>query len=52
MNLDFVTVIVKCCIPETNEIDFERNICNDIEKIATGGTGGSVKLTNFSYDFL
>ena len=40
MNLDFVTVIVKCCIPERNEIDFEGNSCNDVEKIANVGLGG------------
>ena len=40
MNLDCVIVIVKCCIPETNETNFEKNICNDIEKIVTIGTGG------------
>ena len=40
MNLDTVIVIVKCCIPETNETDCEGNSSNDVEKIATVGTGG------------
>ena len=40
MNLDFVIVIVKGCISEINETNFELNICNDIEKIPTVGTGG------------
>ena len=29
-----------CCIPETNETNFEKNSCNDTEKIATVGSGG------------
>ena len=40
MNLDFAIVIVKCCIPETNETNFEKNSYNDTEKIATVGSGG------------
>ena len=40
MNLNFVIVTVKCCLPETNETNFEKNICNDIEKIVTVGSGG------------
>ena len=40
MNLDFVIIIVKCCIPETNETKFKKNSCNDTKKIATVGSGG------------
>ena len=49
MNLDIVIVTVKCCIPEINEINFENNSCNDINKIATFGTGG--QQTTFSMFF-
>ena len=49
MNLDFVKVTVKCCIPEINETNFENNACNDINKIATFGTGG--QQTTFSTFF-
>ena len=49
MNLDCVIVIVKCCIPETNETNFEKNICNDIEKNCDywDGGGQQAKFSTF-----
>ena len=38
-----------CCIPETNEAIFQKNVSNDIEKIAAVGTGG--QQTTFSTFF-
>ena len=40
MNPNYVIVIATCRIPETNETNFQKNICSDTEKIATVGTGG------------
>ena len=40
-NLDFVIVVVMCCIPETNETNFQKKSCNDIEKNCGCGYGGS-----------
>ena len=40
MNLDFVIVIVKCCIPETNEANLKRIVATTVKKIATVGLGG------------
>ena len=51
VNLDFVIVNVTCRIPETNEANFRKNVCNDIEKNCNCWEGGSVKLTNFSSGF-
>ena len=51
MNLDFVIVVVTCCVSETNEINFQMNIWNDIEN-GDCWDKRSVKLTNFSYGFL
>ena len=47
MNLDIVTFIITCCIPETNVTNFQKNICIDIEKNATAMGRGLVKLTQF-----
>ena len=50
MNPDYVIVSVMCRIPETNETTFQKNICNDIEKIATVGTGGQhTTVSTFFY---
>ena len=49
MNLDFDMVIVTCCIPETNESHFRKNICNDNAKHSECWDGGqSTTLTIFS----
>ena len=40
VNLDFVIVLVTCCISATNVTNFRKNICIDIEKIVIVGMGG------------
>ena len=47
MNLDFVTVIVKCCIPEANETNLEKNSCNDTEKNCDCWDGGVGETAQF-----
>ena len=42
----FFDVIATCCTPELNVTNFQKNICNNIEKKCDYWNGGSVNLAD------